>query len=170
MRWIWIDRFEAFESGRMARTVKNITFAEEHVHDPTPSYPLFPSSLIIEGLAQTAGLLVGESRDFQDKVILAKLPRMEFFGHAVPGDTLTYEAHVADIRAEGAAVVDVRALRGNQTLAEGEIVFAFLTAEQAPIDLGDSSFVFAGPMRALIRSLRAAEARSSRPDQEGQAP
>lgn len=160
MRWIWIDRFEAFESGRMARTVKNITLAEDHVHHLTPSYPQFPSSLIIEGLAQTGGLLVGESRDFRDKVVLAKLPRVEFFGHAVPGDTLIYEANVADIRAEGAAVVEVRAWRGDQTLAEGEIVFAFLTAEQAPIDLGDSSFVFAGPMQALIRSLRAAQART----------
>ncbi len=33
MRWIWIDRFVEFEARKCAVAVKNVTLAEEHVHD-----------------------------------------------------------------------------------------------------------------------------------------
>ena len=68
MRWYWIDRFIEFESGRRAKAVKNITLAEDHLHDHFPFFPLMPNSLIIEGVAQTGGLLVCESTGFQEKV------------------------------------------------------------------------------------------------------
>ena len=57
MRWIWIDRFESFQSGKSAVAVKAVTAAEEHLHDLYPGFPVFPASLIIEGMAQTAGIL-----------------------------------------------------------------------------------------------------------------
>ncbi len=57
MRWIWIDKVVAFESGRRAVAVKNVTLAEEHLHDHVPGYPIHPPTLMIEGLAQTAGVL-----------------------------------------------------------------------------------------------------------------
>ncbi|MBN2446726.1 MAG: beta-hydroxyacyl-ACP dehydratase, partial [Phycisphaerae bacterium] len=62
MRWIWIDRFEVFESGRRAVAVKNVTLAEDHLHDHFPGFPIMPASIMIEGMAQTAGILVGEAR------------------------------------------------------------------------------------------------------------
>ena len=55
MRWIWIDKFLEFRSGQFARAIKNLTLAEEHLHDHFPGYPVMPASLIIEGLAQTGG-------------------------------------------------------------------------------------------------------------------
>ena len=61
MRWIWIDKFLEFRSGQFARAIKNLTLAEEHLHDHFPGYPVMPASLIIEGLAQTGGILVGEA-------------------------------------------------------------------------------------------------------------
>ena len=33
MRWIWIDRFVDFEPGARAVAIKNVTLAEEHLHD-----------------------------------------------------------------------------------------------------------------------------------------
>ena len=33
MRWIWIDRFAEFESGKRAVAIKNVTLAEEHLHE-----------------------------------------------------------------------------------------------------------------------------------------
>ena len=88
MRWIWIDKFLEFRSGEFARAVKNLTLAEEHLHDHFPGYPVMPASLIIEGLAQTGGILVGEAGGFAEKVVLAKIPRAEFFGVACAGDQL----------------------------------------------------------------------------------
>ncbi|RYG85510.1 beta-hydroxyacyl-ACP dehydratase, partial [bacterium] len=33
MRWIWIDKFVAFESRKRAVAVKAVTLAEDHLHD-----------------------------------------------------------------------------------------------------------------------------------------
>ena len=78
MRWIWIDRFVDFQSGKSARAVKNLSLAEDHFRDHFPGYPVMPAALILEGLAQTGGILVGEVNNFQEKVVLAKVPRAGF--------------------------------------------------------------------------------------------
>jgi len=69
MRWIWIDKFVEFESGKRAVALKNVTLAEEHLHDHFPGAPVMPNSLVIEGIAQTGGLLVGEHSGFEERVI-----------------------------------------------------------------------------------------------------
>ena len=38
MRWIWIDKFIEFQSGRHAVALKNVTLAEEHLHDHFPGF------------------------------------------------------------------------------------------------------------------------------------
>jgi len=129
MRWYWIDRFLEFESGRHAKAIKNISLAEEHVHDHFPNYPMIPNSLVIEGLAQTGGLLVCEYNQFSEKVILAKIPKAEFFCEAVPGDTLTYAVTVEYIKAEG-AMVSATSHKGDTLHAEAEIVFAHLNDDR----------------------------------------
>jgi len=72
MRWFWIDRFIEFESGSYAKSVKNVTLAEEHLHDHFPGFPVMPGSLMIEGLAQTGGILLGEINDFEHVVIFGQ--------------------------------------------------------------------------------------------------
>ena len=101
MRWIWIDQFVEFESGQSGPAIKNVSLAEEHLHDHFPGFPMMPNSLIIEGLAQTGGLLVGEYNAFEEKVILAKIPKAVFHFPAVPGDTLIYTAVIEDIQDDG---------------------------------------------------------------------
>lgn len=125
MRWIWIDRFTEFESGRRAQAIKNITLAEEHLHDHFFGYPVMPNSLIVEGLAQTGGILVGETSNFQEKVILAKLSKATFHFPALPGDTLTYTAVIEAVKPDG-AVVTATSHVGERLQAEAEIFFAHL--------------------------------------------
>ena len=127
MRWFWIDRFVEFESGRYAKAVKCVSLAEEHLHDHFPGCPMMPKSLIIEGLAQTGGLLVCEHTEFTEKVVLAKIAKVEFFGEAVPGDTLTYTTTIEYLKPEGAAVT-ATAYKGEVLLAQAELVFAHLNA------------------------------------------
>ena len=69
-----------------------------------PGAPVMPNSLVIEGIAQTGGLLVGEHSGFEERVILAKLAKARFHFSAVPGDTLTYRATIEDIHKSGAVV------------------------------------------------------------------
>ncbi len=94
MRWIWIDRFIDFQPGRSATAVKNVSLAEEHLHDHWSAYPVMPFSLMIEGMAQTGGILVGHARDFKEKVILAKITRAEIDDLVLPGDQLQYHAEL----------------------------------------------------------------------------
>jgi len=130
MRWFWFDRYLEFESGKRAVAIKNVSLAEEHLHDHFPGAPTMPNSLIIEGLAQTAGLLVGEAKNFERRVVLAKLSKALFYLPARPGDTLTYRADVQEIREDG-ALVHCTSHIGDKLQAEAEIFFAYLSGKLA---------------------------------------
>ena len=125
MRWYWIDRFLEFESGRYAKAVKCVSLAEDYLHDHFPNHPIFPNSLVVEGLAQTGGLLVCEHSGFTEKVVLAKIPKVEFFGDALPGDTLLYTATVEYLKDEGASVI-ATAHKEGVLFARADIVFVHL--------------------------------------------
>src|SRR3954469_25187839 len=104
MRWIWIDKFTEFTSRTSATAVKNVSLAEEYLHDLYPSFPIVPHSLIVEGMAQTAGMLVGEARNFEEKVILAKIGRATFHRLVRPGDTIVYRATIDQLNEQGASI------------------------------------------------------------------
>ena len=155
MRWIWIDKFLEFRSGQFARAIKNLTLAEEHLHDHYPGYPVMPAALILEGLAQTGGILVGEANEFREKVVLAKVPFARFAREAGPGEQLTYHAEVVDLRPEG-AVVKGRVTSGPDLVAEAEIFFAHLDRNRASQAFGDHNFVFSGELTYLLGQAKLA--------------
>ncbi len=125
MRWFWIDKFVEFERGRRAVAIKNISIVEEQNDGYLPGYPVMPNTLIIEGMAQTAGLLIGEQSGFEERVVLAKIGKAIFHRYAVPGDTLRYSAVVEDIQKDG-AIASITSHLGNELQAEVEMMFAFL--------------------------------------------
>ena len=134
MRWFWIDRFTEFESGRCATALKNVSLSEDYLHDHFPAYPVMPASLILEGLAQTAGLLIGEHGGFAQRVILAKVSRVQFHFLALPGDTLTYRATILDINENG-AVAKTTSHVGDRLQGEAEIFFAHIKDDGAGEEL-----------------------------------
>ncbi|MCH2212956.1 MAG: beta-hydroxyacyl-ACP dehydratase [Fuerstiella sp.] len=142
MRWYWIDRFVEFESGRHATAVKNVSLAEEHLHDHYPGFPVMPGTLIIEGMAQTGGILLGEVNNFAHNVILAKVPKIRFHSWALPGDQLLYAATLQDIREEGGSV-SVRATVADRLVADGEIMFVHLSSDDPQLSrIDQKNFVF----------------------------
>ena len=130
------------------------------MHDHFPGYPVMPASLIIEGLAQTGGILVGEAGGFAEKVVLAKIPRAEFHGVACAGDQLIYEVTLTDLRSEG-AVVAAKAFLDGELLAEAEIVFAHLDNSRANQIFGPKNFVFTQQLLGVL-DLAKAQAASAR--------
>lgn len=141
MRWIWIDRFTEFERGVRATAIKNVTLAEEHLHDHFPGYPVMPNALITEGMAQTGGLLVGEHINFEQMVVLAKVSKALFHCPAVPGDTLTYTAEVEAFKEDGAMIRGTSRI-GDRLQGEFEIQFHFLgDARQVGLELDPKNFV-----------------------------
>jgi len=129
MRWFWIDRFLEFDSGKRAVAIKNVSLVEEQMDAYMPGLPVMPTSLIIEGLAQTAGLLVGERNQFRERVVLAKVGKAVFHKPALAGDTLTYTATIDVIEQEG-AICNGTSRIGDSLQAEVELFFGHLDDER----------------------------------------
>jgi 3-hydroxyacyl-[acyl-carrier-protein] dehydratase len=125
MRWFWVDRFETFNRCRDATSIKAVTLAEEHLHDHFPGLPVMPNSLVIEGIAQTAGLLIADAIDFRRQVVLAKVSKAVFFSDAIPGDTLRYHAEILEINESG-AMARATSRIGDRVQAEVDLVFGLL--------------------------------------------
>jgi 3-hydroxyacyl-[acyl-carrier-protein] dehydratase len=149
MRWIWIDRFTAFEPKRKATAVKNVSLAEEHLHDHWSAFPIMPVSLMIEGMAQTAGILVGQARNFEEKVILAKISRAEFDEIVVPGDQVQYEAEIESIAAEAASTVGVVRKNG-RPIGRIDLMFSHIDQNLQGLPFPEENFVFTGQFERLI--------------------
>jgi 3-hydroxyacyl-[acyl-carrier-protein] dehydratase len=152
MHWYWIDRITVFESQRRAESVKAVSLAEDHLHDHFKFVPMMPGSLIIEGIAQTAGLLLHEAKGYKEKVVLAKIPKFIF--HQVDvhaGDILNYKVQLETIREDG-GVASAWAYRNDKLFAEGELMFAHLGNEFS----GQSLFAD-GDMVQMMRIFRVFE-------------
>ena len=164
MRWIWIDRFVKFERGTSALAVKYLSLAEDFFEQHLPGYPIMPACFILEGLAQTGGILVGEANDFKEKVVLAKITSARFLREAVAGETLLYDVELLTLRPEGASVVGkvfavppgmVPADPSGTPIAEAEIFFAHLDKSRSQQLFGDHNFVFSGELKHLLGLAKA---------------
>jgi 3-hydroxyacyl-[acyl-carrier-protein] dehydratase len=153
MRWIWIDKFTEFTSRVSATAVKNVTLAEEHLHDLYPDFPIVPHSLIVEGMAQTAGILVGEAANFKEKVILAKIGRATFHRLTRPGETLQFAAKIEQFNEQGASASGTVTSGGN-LVAEIELMFSHVDQNMAGIQFPEHNFVFTEQFTELLKTYR----------------
>jgi len=166
MRWIWIDKFIGFESGKRAVALKNVTLAEEHLHDHFPGFPVMPESLCIEAMAQTAGILVGEAKKFQEKVILAKIKKAVFFDYVKPGDTIILEATIESMAPE-AAGTSGRITRSEKLIAEIDLMFSHIDQNLAGKEFPEENFVFGDDtsvFQSLLRDVLAGAGKESEQD------
>ncbi len=158
MRWFWIDRFEEFVRSQHAVTIKNVTFGEEALDDYMPGHPYYPHSLIIEGMAQTGGLLIAEPEGFQNRVVLAKVGKAIFHRMALPGDQLRFRAEIQSVQDLG-AIVHGTVTVNNEPQADLELWFAFLDER-----FGSGSLF---PPADLLRVLRVLRLYDVAVDQQG---
>ena len=149
MRWFWVDKFVEFESGKRAVGIKNLTLAEDHLHDHFPGFPVMPASLMIEGMAQTAGILVGEARHFSEKVILAKIKQASFEGLARPGQQLRYEAVIESVT-EQAAMTSGRIYCDGRPIGKVDIVFSHIDQNLRGLNFPEENFVFHEEFMSLL--------------------
>lgn len=171
MRWMWIDRVLSLEPGKRLVAVKNVSLAEEHLHDHFPkddarglaACPVMPASLMIEGMAQTAGVLVGHATKFQEKVVLAKVSRAEIEADPTPGRTIRYTAEIERMDATGASTKGVIDLlepftdAPARTIGRVDLMFAFLDRNLAGLDFPEHNFVFGEGFQTLLRTSGVAE-------------
>lgn len=155
MRWIWIDKFIAFESGKCASAIKNVSMAEEHLHDHFPGFPVMPEALMIEAMAQTSGILVGEARQFQEKVVLAKIKKAVFFDFVRPGDSIRLDTVIETVAPEAAGTAG-KITRDDQLIAEIDLMFSHVDQNLAGIEFPEDNFVFDdNTFKSLLRDFLA---------------
>lgn len=163
MRWMWIDRIVVFEEGRRMVAVKNVSLAEEYLHDHFPAgrdgdaRPVMPAPLIIEGMAQTAGILVGSVNRFREKVILAKITRVELDCEVFPGQMIEYDATLERIDKAGASTRGMvrRAAPPDlkwQEIGRIDLMFSHIDRNLAGIEFPKENFVFGDNFRTILRA------------------
>ena len=128
MRFLLLDRITSWEPGRRGSAVKNVALSEDFFDDHFPTRPIMPGVLLLEGMAQLAGLLIEEGvrRDAgrNVKALMSIVEKAKFRRPAKPGDCLEYRAEVASVNeAGGRATVEARA--GGERIAECALVFSF---------------------------------------------
>ncbi len=154
MRWLWIDRIVDLAAGERLRAIKHVSLAEEHLFVTPAGVPVMPASLIIEGMAQTAGLLVGHAGGFREKVLLAKIQRATLDREATPGCTLMYEATLTRMDPQGASCNGTVHLRADDEfvpIGTVDLLFTHLDHARSDEVFGNTNFVFGESFRTLLR-------------------
>ncbi len=109
--FLLVDRIEEMDDDRIVG-IKNVTINEPFFAGHFPDYPVMPGVLIVEAMAQVAGVLAlsklgGENR----AVLLAMIDSAKFRRPVVPGDRLRIEMKVDRLKSSiakmsGTATVD----------------------------------------------------------------
>lgn len=93
---LMIDRVLACEPGKRILALKNVTSNEPHFTGHFPGRPIMPGVLILEAMAQAAGILVfrtqGAKPDANTIYYYAGIDEARFKKPVVPGDRLEIEA------------------------------------------------------------------------------
>lgn len=125
-----VDRILELEPDRIVG-IKNVTMNEPFFTGHFPDYPVMPGVLIVEAMAQVAGVLVLKEIDNRHEkiVFLAAIENAKFRKPVVPGDQLRIEMKVGRrkssvVKMHGQATVD------GVVVAEAEVLCKL--ADKAP--------------------------------------
>jgi beta-hydroxyacyl-ACP dehydratase FabZ len=120
--FLLVDRIEELETERVVG-IKNVTVNEPFFAGHFPDYPVMPGVLIIEAMAQVAGVLVLSGiPDRKSKlVLLAGVDGAKFRKPVRPGDQLRMEMKILRSRASMAKVSGTATVDGT-VVAEAEML------------------------------------------------
>jgi beta-hydroxyacyl-ACP dehydratase FabZ len=129
--FLLVDRIIELEADRIVG-IKNVTVNEPFFNGHFPDFPVMPGVLIVEAMAQTAGVLVLKSIPDRDKklVLLVAIENARFRKPVVPGDTLRLEMSVIKRKASVAKMAG-RATVDGVLVAEAEVMCKLADREEA---------------------------------------
>ncbi|PWT98844.1 MAG: 3-hydroxyacyl-[acyl-carrier-protein] dehydratase FabZ [Terriglobia bacterium] len=137
--FLLVDRIVEMEAERVVG-IKNVTRNEPFFAGHFPDFPVMPGVLIVEAMAQAAGVLVLNTIPDRDRklVLLVAIENARFRKPVVPGDTLRLEMAVIKRKAS-VAKMSGRATVDGQLVAEVEIMCKLADKEPQPDSQAASS-------------------------------
>jgi 3-hydroxyacyl-[acyl-carrier-protein] dehydratase len=97
--FLLVDRIVELEPGRRVVGIKAVTANEPQFTGHFPERPIMPGVLMVEALAQTAGVAIMTVPEYRGKLALfAGIDDCRFRRMVVPGDTLRLEVTVEKLR------------------------------------------------------------------------
>jgi 3-hydroxyacyl-[acyl-carrier-protein] dehydratase len=125
--FLLVDRVIDLEVGKNITAIKNVTINEPFFDGHFPNLPIMPGVLIIEAMAQTAGILGFKTLDKKPSdgsiYMFVGADKMRFKKPVVPGDQLTLKAEIVTSRS-GIWKFDCRAEVDGKMVAAGQILCA----------------------------------------------
>jgi beta-hydroxyacyl-ACP dehydratase FabZ len=120
--FLLVDRIVVMEPERVVG-IKQVTANEPHFTGHFPDFPVMPGVLIVEAMAQCAGVLVlQQMEDRKNKlVLLVAIENARFRRPVVPGDTLRMEMKILKKKASVAKMAGVATVDG-LVVAEVEVM------------------------------------------------
>jgi 3-hydroxyacyl-[acyl-carrier-protein] dehydratase len=97
--FLLVDRVVELEPGKRIVAIKAVTANEPQFTGHFPDRPIMPGVLMVEALAQAAGIAVITLPEYRGKLgLFAGIDKCRFKRMVVPGDTLRLEATVEKLR------------------------------------------------------------------------
>lgn len=125
--FLLVDRIVALDPGKKIVGIKHVTMDEPFFEGHFPGHPVMPGVLIVEGMAQTGGLLVGlgSGADYRDKICyFVAIDGAKFRRPVRPGDQLRIEVEVISCK-RGIWTFSGKTYVDDKLAAEAEIKATF---------------------------------------------
>jgi len=127
-----VDRIIELEPGKHVVGLKNVTINEPYFQGHFPGMPVMPGVMIIEALAQVAGIMMLTCTNYAGKIpFIAAIDSVRFFHPVRPGDTLIIEANTVWVRASVGKISFIARV-GGSVVVKGEMKFALKEPPSSP--------------------------------------
>ncbi|HEV7777753.1 MAG TPA: 3-hydroxyacyl-ACP dehydratase FabZ [Luteibacter sp.] len=129
--FLLVDRVIELEKGKRIVAIKNVTINEPFFQGHFPGHPVMPGVLIVEAMAQTAGLLTQitsqiDGNNGSPLFYLVKVDNARFSAVVAPGDQLRMEVSLKRLL-RGMGLFEARALVDGKEVASCELMCAART-------------------------------------------
>ena len=131
--FILVDKVISLVPNETITAIKNVTINEEFFVGHFPNYPVMPGVLIIEALAQTAGILsfksMNETADDNTLYFFVGIDNCRFKKPVVPGDVLNLSVSIEKVRG-GVWKYNAIATVEDNTCAQADLMCALRKIEK----------------------------------------